>query len=81
MIVPEVSHHEVPKLTNIVSFDDSTFQKENINGEVLAKVVNLNVAANFSLRNPLIFNNFTSQAKACGYEKNTFGRGSVAQII
>jgi hypothetical protein len=45
--------------------------------EAIAKVSEINVAANFSLRNSLIFNDFKSQAKACGYKKHTFVRGSM----
>jgi hypothetical protein len=44
--------------------------------EALAKVLNNNVAANFSLRVLFYFNTLQTQAKACGYQNRTFARGS-----
>jgi hypothetical protein len=44
--------------------------------EALAKVLNNNVAANFSLRVFFYFNTLQTQAKACGYQNRTFARAS-----
>ena len=44
--------------------------------EALAKVLNNNVAANFSLRVLFYFNTLQTQAKACGYQNRTFARAS-----
>jgi len=38
--------------------------------EALAKVLNNNVAANFSLRVLFYFNTLQTQAKACGYQNS-----------
>jgi len=47
-----------------------------IHKEALAKVLNNNVAANFSLRVLFYFNTLQTQAKACGYQNRSFARAS-----
>ena len=49
--------------------------------EALAKVLNNNVAANFSLRVLFYFNTLQTQAKACGYQNRTFARASILLIL
>jgi hypothetical protein len=47
----------------------------------LAKGLNNDVAANFSLRVLFYFNALQTQAKACGYQNRTFARASYECII
>jgi hypothetical protein len=49
--------------------------------ESLAKVLNNNVAVNFSLRVLFYFNTLQTQVKACGYQNRTFTRASLPKLF